>query len=212
MAFISAVAPLPSFRKVLDVCCGMGRHARALSGLGYEVTGVERDAFALAEARRRGGGPRYLQVDVQHYEPEPGASDLVIIMSQSFGYFDAATNREVLRRLTNGLRRGGRLILDLWNPEFFATHQGTRDFSLPAGSIRETKRVEDGRLFVHLEYPNQAQDAFEWQLFTPAEMESFAAASGLTLVAACTDFNVAVKPSPTNPRLQFILEARRPVP
>jgi ubiquinone/menaquinone biosynthesis C-methylase UbiE len=26
--FVCRSAPLPEFRKILDVCCGMGRHAR----------------------------------------------------------------------------------------------------------------------------------------------------------------------------------------
>ena len=106
----------------------MGRHARLLSSRGYSVTGVERDAQAVARARELAGGPDYFQADLREYQPESGAYDAIIVMSQSFGYFDATTNREVLERLARGLRRGGRIILDLWNPDFFAGHQGARAF------------------------------------------------------------------------------------
>src|SRR5690606_14958267 len=68
-AFIKAVCPLPSFRRMADVCCGMGRHARALAACGYEVTGVERDMAAVEEARRLRGGPVYVQADVRDYMP-----------------------------------------------------------------------------------------------------------------------------------------------
>ena len=34
-AFVCRCAPLPGFRKIADVCCGMGRHARAFSKHGY---------------------------------------------------------------------------------------------------------------------------------------------------------------------------------
>lgn len=34
--------------EVLDLACGRGRHARYLASLGYRVTGVDRDAEALA--------------------------------------------------------------------------------------------------------------------------------------------------------------------
>jgi SAM-dependent methyltransferase len=204
--FVCAQAPLPGFRKVLDVCCGMGRHARALSQRGYSVTGVERDAGAVAKARELAGGPTYFQTDVRDYRPEIFAYDLAIVMSQSFGYFDAATNRDFLQRLAMGVRNGGRIILDLWNAEFFATHQGKRDLELSAGIVRESKRVEGGRLFVHLDYPDGGSDDFDWQLFAPSQMTSLAESIGLSVIAACTDFDMAVEPSPDKPRIHFVLE------
>ena len=204
--FVCACAPILSFRKILDLCSGMGRHARALSGRGYVVTGVERDVAAVAKARELAGGPRYLQVDVRDYQPDPSAFDVAIVMSQSFGHFDAATNRALLARLATGVREGGRIILDLWNPEFFAAHAGERDLNLPKGIVRERKRVEQGRLFVHLDYPDGGGDDFEWQLFTPAEMSALAGSVGLKLIVSCTDFDMAVDPSPEKARIQFVLE------
>jgi SAM-dependent methyltransferase len=204
--FVCACGALPCFRNVVDLCCGMGRHARALFGRGYSVTGVDRDPVAIGRARDLAGGPSYIQADVRDYQLDSGAYDLAIVMSQSFGYFDAATNRDVLGRLAAGLREGGRVVLDLWNPEFFATHQGERDFASPGGIVRERRRVEDDRLIVHLDYPGGGYDDFQWQLFTPAEMISFAASAGLTLIVSCTDFDLAAKPGPAKPRLQFVLE------
>ncbi len=204
--FICSVAPLPEFRKVLDVCCGMGRHARALAARGYSVTGIERDAVAIARARELAGGPVYLQTEVRDYQPETVASDLAIVMSQSFGHFDALANRDLLGQLATGVRDGGRMILDLWNPEFFAAHQGERDFELPGGIVREHKRVEDGRLFVALTYPGGGGETFEWELFTPAEMRAAAEPVGLGLIMACTDFEVGTKPKSESPRIQFVLE------
>jgi SAM-dependent methyltransferase len=204
--FICAMAPLPDFRRVLDVCCGMGRHARALAARGYSVIGIERDAVAISRARAAGGGPDYLQADVRDYRPDRSACDLVIVMSQSFGYFDAAGNRELLGRLAAGVRDGGRIILDLWSPDFFACHQGERDLELAGGVVRETKTVKDSRLFVRLDYPDSARDAFEWQLFTPSELRSLAESVGLTLIFARTGFDAAMKPNAANPRLQCVLE------
>jgi SAM-dependent methyltransferase len=204
--FVCGCAPLPDFRKVLDLCCGMGRHARALAIRGYSVTGVERDAGAIAKARELAGGPSYIHQDVRNYQPASCDYDLAIVMSQSFGYFDDATNHDLLRRLKTGVREGGRVILDLWNPEFFVTRQGERDFQLPDGIVRESKRVEDGRLFVHLDYHRGGHDDFEWQLFRPAEMNALAVSVGLSLIASCTDFDMAVETSPSKPRIQFVLE------
>jgi SAM-dependent methyltransferase len=204
--FVARCAPLPDFRKVVDVCCGMGRHARALTSRGYSVIGIDRNADIISKARQLAGGPNYVVADIRQYRPEPGAFDVAIAMSQSFGYFDAATNRDVLGRLAASVREGGRVILDLWNQEFFAAHQGGREFETPGGVVRESKRIDGARLFVDLEYPSRDREQFEWQLFSPAQMAELAQSVGLTSLRSCTDFDLAASPSPDKPRIQFLLE------
>jgi SAM-dependent methyltransferase len=204
--FVSRCAPLPDFRKLTDVCCGMGRHARALSSRGYSVIGIDRDADAMMKARELAGGPSYVHADIRDYRPAPDTFDVAIVMSQSFGYFDPATNRNVLGRLAVGLREGGRLILDLWNHEFFAAHQGERELKTARGVVQESKRLDGDRLYVHLDYPDGAHEEFEWQLFTPAQMISLAQSVGLGLMLSCTDFDTTIAPSPAKPRIQFVLE------
>jgi len=206
VAFICDCAPLPDFQNVLDVCCGMGRHARALAARGYVVTGMERDELALTRARELGGGPRYVRADIQHYQPPSSTYDLVIVMSQSFGYFDPATNRGVLQRLARAVRDGGRIILDLWNPAFFAAHAGEWNFETPTGPVHETKRVVNDRLHVELAYVDGSHDTFEWQLFDRDAMEAEAHSVGLNVIAVWTDFDATAPPSPHKPRLHFILK------
>src|SRR5438093_9199509 len=140
--FICRCAPLPDFPKILDVCCGMGRHARALSSRGYSVTGIDRNADAITRARELGGAPNYVVADIRNYQPEDDAFDTAIVMGQSFGHFDAGTNRDMLQRLVEGIRERGRVILDLWNREFFHANQGERDLNTPRGIVRENKRVD----------------------------------------------------------------------
>ena len=204
--FVRRCCPLPAFTRVLDVCCGMGRHARALAAHGYAVTGIERDTRAVTEARQRGGGPTYLECDARDYQSAAGSFDALMILSQSFGYFGPETNGDLLARLGAGLRPGGRAVLDLWNPDFFLTRQGARRFELPAGSVLETKRMEAGRLFTRLDYPSGGHDDFDFQTFTTTEMAGFARPLGLSLSVACTDFDPAVPPSPDKPKIQFVLE------
>ena len=204
--FICACAPLPNFGRVLDLCCGMGRHARALVQRGYSVTGIERDVGAIVKARELNDGPEYVHADIRDYHPENSAYDLAIVMSQSFGYFDSKTNRDLLQRVVEGIRHGGRIILDLWNPQFFVTHQGERTLETVSGTIRERKRMEADRLFVDVSYPDGARESFEWQLFTPEEMKSLGESVGLALIVVCTNFDAGTKPNSANPRIQFVLE------
>jgi SAM-dependent methyltransferase len=204
--FVGRVAPLPEFQKILDVCCGMGRHARALSSRGYSVTGIDRDADAISKARELGDGPKYVVAEIRDYQPAPETFDVVIVMGQSFGHFDAGTNRDILRRLADAVRKGGRVILDLWNPEFFKSHQGERALETSKGVVRENKRVGGDRLFVQLVYPDGGHEEFEWQLFSPTQMEQLASSVGLSVLGSCTDFDMTAPPSPANPKIQFVLE------
>ena len=207
--FVSRCAPLPDFRKLADVCCGMGRHSRALSSRGYSVIGIDRDADAIMKARELAGGPSYVHADIRDYRPAPGTFDVAIVMSQSFGYFDPTTNRDVLGRLVAGLREGGRVIFDLWNQEFFAAHQGERELETASGVVQESKRLNGDRLCVQLDYPDGAHEEFEWQLFMPAKMISLAQSVGLGLMLCCRDFDTTITPSPARPRIQFVLERSR---
>jgi len=204
--FICRVAPLPEFQNILDVCCGMGRHARALCNRGYSVVGVDRDQEAIAIARELDGGPNYVFADICDYQPTPDEFDAAIVMGQSFGHFDVATNSSVLFRLANGVRKRGRIILDVWNPEFFTAYQGERELKTQRGSVRENKRVIGDRLYVSLDYQDGAHEKFEWQLFTPGQMERLAKAVGLRLVTSCSGFDAKNLFSPGDPRIQFVLQ------
>jgi SAM-dependent methyltransferase len=205
--FICNCAPVFHFRKILDVCCGTGRHARTLAKRGYVVTGIDRDADAIAKARELGAGPRYICGDIRDYQAAPRSFDAAFVMGQSFGYFDEVTNRDVLGRLAESVRDRGRIILDLWNPEFFAVHQGQHNLETPRGVVRENKHLKHDRLFVQLEYPGGDRENFEWQLFTPIQMERFAESVGLMLFRSCSGFDATKVPSSDDPRLQFLLEA-----
>ena len=68
--------------------------------------------------------------------------------------------------------------------------------------------MEDGRLFVHLDYPDGGYDDFEWELFGREQMTLLGDSMDLDLIIACTDFDIAVGPGASNPRIQFVLERR----
>jgi SAM-dependent methyltransferase len=207
--FVCRCAPFPEFRNILDVCCGTGRHARALWNRGYSVVGIDRDAGMIAKARQLVRDAKFAVADIRDYQPETGAFDAMIVMGQSFGHFDAETNRDVLCRLASGIRKRGRIILDLWNPGFFEARQDERDLKTARGIVHEHKRVDDGRLFVQLDYPDRSHEQFEWQLFTPPQMKQLAHSVGLVLLISCTDFDMTILHAPANPRIQFLLERTR---
>lgn len=57
------LANAPS-RRLLDLGCGTGEHARFLSEEGFEVTGVDASEAQLAQAREAGPGPEFVKGDL----------------------------------------------------------------------------------------------------------------------------------------------------
>ncbi len=164
--FLVRHLPVDRFRKILDLCCGTGRHVRALVPLGYEVVGLDRDAEALAEARRGlDGDAVFVRGDMRRLDQVPGQYDAVICMWQSFGYFDRSENLDVLRGIRRKLHPDGRVVLDVFDRTFLDRTQGERRIQRDDEVIRETLSIAANRLKVRLEYESHgvAED-FDWEV------------------------------------------------
>jgi SAM-dependent methyltransferase len=210
-AFVARWLSQPAYRAVLDLCCGQGRHARALARRGYRVTGVDANAAALEVARSVSGDTGetivYLQHDMRRLAELPGSFDAVICLWQSFGNFDAATNADILRQISQKLRHGGRLVLDIYHPGFFERNQGTRRFERDGRVISETKRMDGDRLTVTLDYgPDVPVDSYAWQLFSPDAIAELARQYDFELLLACAGFDEATPASADLPRMQLVFE------
>lgn len=188
VAFIARVLPRG---RVLDACCGYGRHAGGLAALGYEVIALDRDPAVIGEARDRHRGVDFRVLDVRKLDLS--GFDAAICMWASFGWFDDAGNADVLRRLANAAPC---VVLDLHNRAFFESRQGR--WEVRPGVV-ETKRVEGDRLRVELDYG----DVFEWRLYEPEAVAALV--PGLRLDLACARFDEATPPSEEEPRMQLVL-------
>lgn len=204
--WIVGIAPPEAFPRVLDLCCGHGRHAKILAAIGYRVTGVDRDNDVIRQARQTCPDASFIVADVRDINSVvSGPFDLVTILWQSFGYFDDAGNRTLLRSIRSLLRSDGRLILDVYDADFFSTRLSPREYRLRDGEVaHETKTIIGGRLTVRIAYADGHRDAFDWQIFRPDELAAFANDEGFSEVSRCAGFEGAVRPAGHHPRMQFI--------
>jgi SAM-dependent methyltransferase len=101
--------------RVLDVPCGMGRHAIELARRGYRVTGVDLSAEAIEDARRNGAAAgaevAWRQADMRDL-PWQAEMDGACCLGNSFGYLEPEATREFLRAVARALRPGARFALD----------------------------------------------------------------------------------------------------
>jgi SAM-dependent methyltransferase len=125
--------------RIRDLGCGPGRHARALARRGFDVTGVDRTAAYLEEARARAIREdlviEFVQEDMRRF-CRPNTFDAALSMFTSFGYFeDPAENRQVLVNVNRSLKDTGVLILELMGKEILARIFTERDWSEQEGGF-----------------------------------------------------------------------------
>ncbi len=149
---VIALLGLEPGARVLDLCCGPGRHTIEMARRGFHVTGVDRTEEFLEECRRR-ADDEGLDVDLAHSDMRkfvsPDSFDGAINLFTSFGYFpDRADDLRVVGNLYASLVSGGSLILDVAGKEVIA-----RIFE------RKQWRERDGDFFL---YERTIRDGWGW--------------------------------------------------
>ena len=204
---IHALGIQPNHR-VLDLCCGQGRHSIALAKTGLDVTGVDLSAEMLEIARQsaeragvapvNGGnaegkaGLKLRQSDMRQLPDDfENQFDAVINMFSSFGYLESEDDdQQVLHQIAKSLKPSGKLLMDLLNREWVIINNEEFDWH----------QYDDGRLVLeqrvlsleksinHLTYTEILPDGtrrvmsdLHMRLYTLTEMIKMLATAGLTL-------------------------------
>ena len=136
--------------RVLDLCCGPGRHSVALARRGFDVTGVDRSRYLLEKAGEPAAGSgvevEWIEADMRRFS-RPDSFDLVISLYTSFGYFENRDNdNHVLEGIYQNLAPGGVVVFDLMGKERLARiFQPTSSREGPDGAllVERHKIVDD---------------------------------------------------------------------
>ncbi len=123
VGFIEESLAVDKGGRVLDLCCGIGRHALEMTRRGYEMVGLDLGLTMLAraaeEAEEQSVQITFVHADMRElgYEDE---FDGIYCWNTSFGYFDDEVNHVVLDRVRRALKRGGQFLLDVTNRDYLA--------------------------------------------------------------------------------------------
>ena len=114
--------------RVLDLCCGQGRHSLELARRGYKnVTGVDRSRYLIRLAKKRakaaGIAIALHEGDARKFSLPEASMHTVCLMGNSFGYFDRVQDDlVVLNAIKRVLVSGGTLALDLVDGDWMRAH------------------------------------------------------------------------------------------
>lgn len=160
---------LPGMR-VLDLCCGPGRHSLEFARRGFSVTGVDRTRRYLDQADRaaaeQGLELELVQADMRQFERAEGF-DLAINLFTSFAYFeDPADDLTVARKLYRSLAPGGVLVMDMMGKEVLA-----RVFQ-----EKHWEELADGSVLIqrHRVLDSWGRMEGRWKLVRQGQVEEFA--------------------------------------
>jgi SAM-dependent methyltransferase len=111
--------------KVLDICCGAGRHSLELARRGFHVTGFDLSKFLISEANKsyRNSLERNLKVkflikDMRHFNFRE-SFDMAVNVFTSFGYFDDDNeNFRVIKNASDSIRKKGYFVFDYINADY----------------------------------------------------------------------------------------------
>lgn len=214
VAGVAALLALPEGARLLDLCCGDGRHAVALHRRGFRVVGVDASAPLLARARRRaasvlGGNapesdapdlPSFVRADARAL-PLRQAFNAATLLFTSIGYGSDDDSLAMLRAARAALVPGGQLVVECAHRDDLVRRRGDAEReteTLDVGGVRvTTERRFDALLGVeHATFTfarpggeAPVEKRFRHRVFTPGELLALLRVAGFTRLDVYGDYD-----------------------
>lgn len=183
--------------RILDLCCGQGRHSLELARRGFpRVTGLDRSRYLIRLARKR-ARQRGLQVsfhegDARRFRLGDAEFHCVCILGNSFGYFERPEDDlAVLELVKRALASGGALVMDLMDGDWMRRHFDPRSWEWVDQNhfvCRERDLAEDGdrlisrEVVVHAERGVIADQFYAERLYSKERLDALLTGAGFTNV------------------------------
>lgn len=216
VANLLARLPIKQTGRVLDLCCGSGRHARAFARRGYEVVGVDLSDVLLQLARDQN---RYENLALYQYDmreiPFADEFDIVVNLFTSFGYFNTdEENMQVVANMAKALKQGGQVVIDYLNPSYVKANlipSSTKE--IEGLYIEERRWIVDGyvkkRIMVKDVEADEPREYLEQvRLYEAHEMKEMMERAGFTDIQLFGDYSYTTYEQAASPRMIFFAEKK----
>lgn len=114
--FLEKAIPLVKKNRILDLCCGHGRHTIELAKRGHKVWGLDYSQYELRLAKAA-ANQASLDIDFRHGDARSFRYsfkfDVILNMFTAFGYGSREDDEKIIRRVGQNLKKGGKFFVDL---------------------------------------------------------------------------------------------------
>ena len=183
--------------RILDLCCGQGRHVLELARRGFRrVTGVDRSRYLIRLARKRaraeGCTVAFHEGDARRFRAKGSSFNCVMILGNSFGYFEQKDDDEaLLRNVLRLLAPNGVLVLDVADGEWLRQNFEARSwewidqvhFVCRERSLsHEGERIISREVIVHAERGVIADQFYAERLYSGEQLSALLDRTGFQMV------------------------------
>lgn len=200
--FIAERLGIQSGARVLDLCCGAGRHTLELARKGYEMVGVDLSMFllkkALSDAQARKLTIKFVHGDMRKLQFK-SLFDAVYNVQTSFGYFDDLSNFKVLQSIYTSLKPGGVFLLETVNRDFIMNDLPLRLFwqgnecklleEVDMDALSGVLRIKRSVVLEDNSKPPYEQN-ISIRLYTAPEMRHLLSRAGFEVLELCGDYSL----------------------
>jgi ubiquinone/menaquinone biosynthesis C-methylase UbiE len=199
--FVANALGVPPPARLLDLCCGWGRHAIRLAQRGYAVSGLDLSTYhielARAASREAQVGVEWIEGDMRRIPFRDATFGAVINMFTAFGYFDDEGNQQVLEQVARVLAPGGRFLIDVINRDYLMGVFRESDWREESDGrvILERRRWDAQTGRIHAEWilidpdGRRRVHVHDERVYTLQELELRMAAAGLRVSDTFGDYN-----------------------
>ena len=179
--------------RILDLCCGQGRHSLDLARRGFlHVTGLDRSRYLIRLAKKRARQSNlpvsFHEGDARRFRLGDGEFHCVCVLGNSFGYFDRPEDDlAVLKAVQRALASGCTLVMDLMDGEWMRDHFEARSWEWVDQNhfvCRERALAGDGdrlisrEVVVHAERGVIADQFYAERLYSKERIEALISRAG----------------------------------
>lgn len=206
----------PLGSKIFDLACGKGRHSKALSDKGFDVTGVDLSNNSIIAAKEFENETLHFFTHDMRYPFRSNYFDFTFNFFTSFGYFN--TEREhinALKTMSSSIKKDGTVVIDFLNTSLKELNKPSEEVKLiNQYSFKINKWATDKHLFKTIQVNDIASDSilmkFEERVakFNLADFDFLFSKSGLIKTEVYGDHDLNPFVEEASPRLILIAKKK----
>lgn len=181
--------------KLLDLCCGKGRHSVYLNSLGFNVTGIDLSPHNISYCKKHESDTLSFYMHDMRRLFRTNYFNVVLNLFTSFGYFEREHDNELsIQAAAKSLQPGGFLVIDFMNAwrasnDLIPYHNKTVD----GIEFHINKKIENGFIHKDITFSDKGKSYTykeEVKVLVLSDFEGYMNNAGLKIIETCGNYSL----------------------